>query len=43
MKVTAWENVDVEVQVDVNYKYNFETDYWQGILDAQGKSDGKYY
>merc|ERR1712174_49124 len=33
----------VEVQVDVNYKANFEASYWKGILDAQGKSDGKYY
>merc|ERR1712241_980089 len=33
----------VEVQVDVNYKANFEADYWSGILDAQGKASGKYY
>jgi len=33
----------VEVQVDVNYKINFEKQYWSGILDAQGKSNGKYY
>jgi len=33
----------VEVQVDVNYKANFEADYWTGILDAQGKASGKYY
>ena len=33
----------IEVQVDVNAKFNFEADYWSGILDAQGKSDGKYY
>ena len=33
----------VEVQVDVNYKLNFESQYWSGILDAQGKSNGKYY
>jgi len=33
----------VEVQVDVNYKLNFEADYWTGALDAQGKADGKYY
>jgi len=33
----------VNVQVDVNYKANFEADYWSGILDAQGKSNGKYY
>ena len=33
----------VEVQVDVNYKAAFESQYWAGILDAQGKSNGKYY
>ena len=33
----------VEVQVDVNYKFNFEASYWSGILDAQGKDNGKYY
>lgn len=33
----------VEVQVDVNYKLAFEQQYWTGILDAQGKSNGKYY
>jgi nitrite reductase/ring-hydroxylating ferredoxin subunit len=33
----------VEVQVDVNYKANFEADYWTGILDAQGKASGRYY
>merc|ERR1712166_156984 len=34
---------NIEVQVDVNAKLNFEAEYWTGILDAQGKSDGKYY
>jgi len=34
---------NIEVQVDVNAKLNFEAKYWTGILDAQGKSDGKYY
>ena len=33
----------VEVQVDVNYKANFEANYWSGVLDAQGKANGKYY
>jgi nitrite reductase/ring-hydroxylating ferredoxin subunit len=33
----------LEVQVDVNYKANFEKSYWTGVLDAQGKSDGTYY
>jgi nitrite reductase/ring-hydroxylating ferredoxin subunit len=34
---------NLEVQVDVNYKFNFEANYWSGILDAQGKDDGTYY
>jgi len=33
----------IEVQVDVNYKANFEANYWSGVLDAQGKANGKYY
>eukprot|EP00594_Rhizosolenia_setigera_P003520 CAMPEP_0178947128 /NCGR_PEP_ID=MMETSP0789-20121207/4671_1 /TAXON_ID=3005 /ORGANISM="Rhizosolenia setigera, Strain CCMP 1694" /LENGTH=183 /DNA_ID=CAMNT_0020627201 /DNA_START=390 /DNA_END=941 /DNA_ORIENTATION=- len=33
----------IQVQVDVNAKANFESQYWAGILDAQGKSNGKYY
>lgn len=33
----------IQVQVDVNAKANFESQYWSGILDAQGKSNGKYY
>jgi nitrite reductase/ring-hydroxylating ferredoxin subunit len=31
------------VQVDVNAKLNYEANYWTGVLDAQGKSDGTYY
>ena len=34
---------NLEVQVDVNAKLAFEQNYWTGILDAQGKSDGTYY
>jgi nitrite reductase/ring-hydroxylating ferredoxin subunit len=34
---------NLEVAVDVNYKFNFEANYWSGVLDAQGKADGKYY
>ena len=30
----------VSVEVDVNAKTNFESGYWKGILDAQGKTDG---
>jgi len=33
----------VAVEVDVNAKTNFESGYWKGILDAQGKTDGGYY
>jgi len=33
----------IDVQVDVNAKANFEANYWSGVLDAQGKADGKYY
>jgi nitrite reductase/ring-hydroxylating ferredoxin subunit len=33
----------IEVQVDINAKANFESSYWSGILDAQGKANGKYY
>lgn len=33
----------LEVQVDVNAKANFESNYWKGILDAQGKDSGAYY
>ena len=34
---------NLEVQVDVNAKFNFEANYWSGMLDAQGKADGNYY
>lgn len=33
----------LEVAVDVNYKFNYEANYWSGLLDAQGKDNGKYY
>mmetsp|Transcript_10768 Transcript_10768/g.27420 ORF Transcript_10768/g.27420 Transcript_10768/m.27420 type:complete len:193 (-) Transcript_10768:249-827(-) len=33
----------VQVEVDINAKTNFESGYWKGILDAQGKADGGYY
>ena len=33
----------VEVEVDVNYKLAFESEYWTGVLDAQGKANKKYY
>jgi nitrite reductase/ring-hydroxylating ferredoxin subunit len=33
----------VQVLLDVNAKKRFETTFWRGILDAQGKVDGGYY
>jgi len=33
----------IEVQIDVNAKAKFESQYWRGVLDAQGKVDGGYY
>ena len=34
---------NIEVKVDVNYKLAYEQQYWDGVLDAQGKANGKYY
>ena len=34
---------NIQVEVDVNYKLAYESNYWRGILDAQGKTDGGYY
>jgi len=34
---------NIQVEVDVNYKQEYESNYWRGILDAQGKTDGGYY
>ena len=33
----------VQVLVDVNAKAKFESSYWRGVLDSQGKVDGGYY
>lgn len=33
----------IQVQINVNAKAQFEENYWRGILDAQGKTDGAYY
>ena len=33
----------VQIEVDVNVKDRFESQYWRGLLDAQGKSDGSYF
>ena len=33
----------VQALVNVNAKQQFESKYWRGILDAQGKVDGGYY
>jgi len=34
---------NVQVLIDVNAKARFESNYWRGVLDAQGKVDGGYY
>ncbi|CAN0013994.1 unnamed protein product [Discosporangium mesarthrocarpum] len=34
---------NLEAYVITNAKANFESGYWTGILDAQGKADGSYY
>ena len=33
----------IQVQINVNAKAQFESKYWRGILDSQGKVDGGYY
>ena len=33
----------VQVLINVNAKAQFESNYWRGILDSQGKVDGGYY
>ena len=33
----------VQALVNVNAKQQFESKYWRGVLDAQGKVDGGYY
>lgn len=34
---------DIEALVNVNLKADFESKYWAGLLDAQGKATGDYY
>ena len=34
---------NLQVLVNVNAKAQFESKYWRGVLDAQGKVDGGYY
>lgn len=34
---------EIEVLVDTNAKKAYESYYWKGLLDAQGKDDGSYY
>lgn len=34
---------EIEVLVDRNLKTEFESKYWAGLLDAQGKATGDYY
>lgn len=33
----------VQVLINVNARAQFESNYWRGILDSQGKVDGGYY
>jgi nitrite reductase/ring-hydroxylating ferredoxin subunit len=33
----------VQCLINVNAKKQFESNYWRGVLDAQGKVDGGYY
>jgi len=33
----------LQVLINVNAKAQFESQYWRGVLDAQGKVDGGYY
>jgi nitrite reductase/ring-hydroxylating ferredoxin subunit len=33
----------LQVQINKNAKAQFEQNYWRGVLDAQGKTDGGYY
>lgn len=34
---------NIEVFVDVNARARYDSGFWKGILDAQGKADGGYY
>lgn len=34
---------NIEVFIDRNLKERFESKYWSGLLDAQGKATGSYY
>ena len=34
---------NIEVFIDRNLKERFESKYWSGLLDAQGKATGDYY
>ncbi len=34
---------NIEIFLDRNIKQRFESNYWSGILDAQGKATGDYY
>lgn len=34
---------NVQVLINRNLKQEFETKYWSGLLDAQGKATGDYY
>lgn len=33
----------IEVFIDLNARARFDSGFWKGVLDAQGKADGGYY
>jgi len=40
---TRAKNGKVEVYINRNFQSQFESQYWQGLLDAKGKATGDYY
>lgn len=36
-------NGNIEVYLNRNFQSQFESQYWKGLLDAQGKATGDYY
>jgi len=40
---TRAKNGNIEVYINRNFQSQFESQYWQGLLDAQGKATGDYY
>jgi len=40
---TRAKNGKIEVYLNRNFQSQFESQYWKGLLDAQGKATGDYY